>query len=169
MTEWNIIPGTDVILHSVGHCTCVLFSHIWLDSAGRISQQPLQVQAGWTCSQSVVLQHAGRSARSQIKQNTPGHICFTGVTELMSHLLWKLGLWMIWESFPKESIVSMGSSVCALLCLGWSGMSSPGDEAWSTVLILGRNWAKVGTPLSRPCSLCHWFPKLSRAPCLSEM
>ncbi|KAG7235333.1 hypothetical protein INR49_002756 [Caranx melampygus] len=45
-----------------------------------------------------------------------------------------------------------GSSVRAVFCLG---LSSPGNEVQSTVLILGRNWAKAGTPLSRPCNLCR--------------
>lgn len=75
MTAMNSTLSTGVILRSVGHCTCVLFSHIWLDSPGRILQQPFQVQAGWTHSQSLALQHAGRSTWYQIKYNTPGGIC----------------------------------------------------------------------------------------------
>lgn len=92
----------------------------------------------------------------------------TGVSKLLSHLLWKLGLWMIWESFPKESMASTGSSVCTVLSW-WGFTAGLGDKVFSKVLILGRNWARAGTPRSKPCSLCRWFPMLSRAPCLSEM
>lgn len=37
-TGWNITLNTGLILHSVGHCTCILFSHVWQDSVGRLSQ-----------------------------------------------------------------------------------------------------------------------------------
>lgn len=87
----------------------------------------------------------------------------------LRHLSWKLGLWMIWESFPKESTLSIFSSVCAAPGLGCSGTPSPEIRASGTVLILGRNWARAGTPRSRPCSRCRWFPKLRRTLCLSEV
>lgn len=54
--------STGVVLHSVGHCTCVVSGHVWLDSASRISWQPFRLQAGWTCRKFLVRQHAVRSA-----------------------------------------------------------------------------------------------------------
>lgn len=153
MSGWNIILSTGVIL-------------LWRT----LHLQADRVQSGWKCSQSLVFQQSGRSARLQASDSEhPRTHPVTDISELLSHLLWKLGLWMIWESFPNESIVSTGSSVWAVLCPGWSGTSSPGYEAWTSVLILGRNCARAGAPRSRPCSLCRWFPRLSRAPWLTDM
>lgn len=142
----------------------VSFSALYFTAEDRWTNVTDWVQSG------TVWQHAGRSVwfqSSDKAEHTWTHP-FTALSELLSHLLWKLGLWIIWESFAKESTVSTGSSVWAPLCPGWSRMSSPGYKAWSRVLILGRNWARAGKSLSRPCSLCLWFPRLSRTLCLSE-
>lgn len=143
---------------------CISLQRTELDECHRLSAVRLEMQSG------TGLQHAGRSVRFQSSdkaEHTWTHP-FTALSELLSHLLWKLGLWIIWESFAKESTVSTGSSVWAPLCPGWSRMSSPWYKAWSRVLILGRNWARAGKSLSRLCSLCLWFPRLSRTLCLSE-
>lgn len=143
------------------------FVHVWRDSGGRMLQIGYRLAGNALSPWFSNIQGGVHDFRPQTEH--PRTHPITDISELLSHLLWKLGLWMIWESFPNESIVSTGSSVWAVLCPGWSGTSSPGYEGWTTVLILGRNCARAGAPRSRPCSLCRWFPRLSRAPCLTDM
>lgn len=92
---------------------------------------------------------------------------FTEISVLLPQLLWKLGLWMIWESFPNESITSTLSSICTVP--GWSGTSGAAERLSWRVFILGRNRARAGVPRSTPCSLCWLVPKLRGTPCPSEV
>lgn len=92
---------------------------------------------------------------------------FTAVSDRPLHLLWKLGLWIIWESLPKEATMSTVS--CTFSGLSWSGTSgSVGTACWR-VFNLGRKRARAGTPRSEPLCLCWLFPKLRRAPWPSEV
>lgn len=109
----------------------------------------------WSCKTGWTSRTGWASERSSVGHCAGGAQTWdTSYSLLLSHLLWKLGLWMIWDSLPKESMLSSCDSVCVVLGdgdkLGWR------DKVWSRVLVLGRNcW---------PCRR----PRLSRTRCEVE-
>lgn len=89
--------------------------------------------------------------------------------EQPSHLLWKLGLWIICEINPNDSTGSTACSARSTVTAGWRETWFPTCSVCSSVLILGRNCASDGMSWSRPISLCRWLPRLSKAPCLADV